>query len=379
MKNRQFNASEILNAIDEINQASINSDFSIKQILNLILGKAAELSGAKHGQVLLYDGYDLKILAATESAGLEMQLAIDDCLCGEVIRKEKLFNVADVEKLDRFSRFFEDTVSELAVPLKYGGRVIGVINLESYEHNAFSPEIEKIITTLAGQAATTIKTASLYSQQKTLAALKESLSTSEDDSDKIYKQIISGALKLINGRSGQLLLVEGEDLVIAATTGREKPLATRVGIDGCISGMAIRSGEAVNIPDVTDDKYSNLYKSYLGEMKSELAIPIKNGDEVVGVLNFEHPAKSFFTDEHIRILQNMANISAIAITNYQTEEIMQRNIQNVNALIKELESYPAKIESMIGSIKEVTKLLTEKKEKSNPSNGYGFLAPTDIY
>lgn len=54
--------------------------------------------------------------------------------------------------------------SELAVPLKMKGHVIGVLNVESAKVDAFSLEDERILSTLAAQAAVTMENAHLHEQ-----------------------------------------------------------------------------------------------------------------------------------------------------------------------------------------------------------------------
>jgi sigma-B regulation protein RsbU (phosphoserine phosphatase) len=54
--------------------------------------------------------------------------------------------------------------SELAVPLVFKDRLIGVLDLESTEYNAFSPHHEQILGTLASYIAVALENARLYAQ-----------------------------------------------------------------------------------------------------------------------------------------------------------------------------------------------------------------------
>ena len=54
--------------------------------------------------------------------------------------------------------------SELAVPLVFKDRLIGVLDLESTEYNAFSPHHEQILATLASYIAVALENARLYAQ-----------------------------------------------------------------------------------------------------------------------------------------------------------------------------------------------------------------------
>jgi sigma-B regulation protein RsbU (phosphoserine phosphatase) len=72
--------------------------------------------------------------------------------------------VPDVSKDPRYVLVNPETRSEMATPLIYRGRVIGVVDLESPQLNYFSEEHVRIFSTLAPQIAIAIENARLYEQ-----------------------------------------------------------------------------------------------------------------------------------------------------------------------------------------------------------------------
>ena len=70
--------------------------------------------------------------------------------------------VPDVSRDARYISINPDTKSEMAVPLLYQGRVIGVADLESPQLNYFTDEHVRIFSTLAPQIAIAIENARLY-------------------------------------------------------------------------------------------------------------------------------------------------------------------------------------------------------------------------
>ncbi len=70
-----------------------------------------------------------------------------------------------------------DTRSEMALPLRSGGQVIGVLDVQSHEKNAFVQEDISVLTTLADQIAVAIENARLHDESQ--QALAESRSTFE--------------------------------------------------------------------------------------------------------------------------------------------------------------------------------------------------------
>ncbi|MGH6631481.1 MAG: GAF domain-containing protein, partial [Burkholderiales bacterium] len=70
--------------------------------------------------------------------------------------------VADVSKDTRYIMLNPDTRSELAVPLIYHDKVIGVVDMESPQAGYFTEEHVRIFSTLAPQIAVAIENARLY-------------------------------------------------------------------------------------------------------------------------------------------------------------------------------------------------------------------------
>ncbi len=70
--------------------------------------------------------------------------------------------VGDVSKDPRYIQVNPETRSEMATPLIYRGRVIGVVDFESPQLNYFSEEHIRIFSTLAPQIAIAIENARLY-------------------------------------------------------------------------------------------------------------------------------------------------------------------------------------------------------------------------
>ena len=69
-------------------------------------------------------------------------------VCGSAAKSGKTENVADVRKDERFIACFLTTKSELVVPIKDGGIVIGEIDIDSDTKNAFSKKDEYLLENL---------------------------------------------------------------------------------------------------------------------------------------------------------------------------------------------------------------------------------------
>ena len=93
------------------------------------------------------------------------------------------------------------------------------------------------------------------------------------------------------------------------------PIEIPVG-QGIVGSVAL-SGEAEVVQDTSrDERYIVDDDSRL----SELAVPIKHQDKVIGVIDSEHPEKDFYTDYHLKALKTITAICASKIAQAQADE-----------------------------------------------------------
>jgi phosphoserine phosphatase RsbU/P len=87
---------------------------------------------------------------------------LDRGLVHAAISERRAILVGDVRKDPRYHMVNPETRSEMAVPLIYKGKVIGVLDIEHTRAYYFNEDHERAITTLAAQIAISIENARLY-------------------------------------------------------------------------------------------------------------------------------------------------------------------------------------------------------------------------
>ncbi|HEY0796872.1 MAG TPA: SpoIIE family protein phosphatase [Acidisarcina sp.] len=92
----------------------------------------------------------------------ENKLPLNRGLIGAAMAERRLVVVGDVRKDARYYLVNPETRSEMAVPLIYKGKVIGVLDLEHTRSHYFNEDHEKAFITLAAQIAIAIENARLY-------------------------------------------------------------------------------------------------------------------------------------------------------------------------------------------------------------------------
>jgi signal transduction histidine kinase len=95
------------------------------------------------------------------------------------------------------------------------------------------------------------------------------------------------------------------------------------------------TGQSLNLARVTDTpRYVFLRPGQIGH--SELCVPLKVGQKIIGVLHVEHAATAFFTDEDQQLLQILADQTAVALENARLYTEAQKRTQ-VLKILRELD------------------------------------------
>ena len=137
-----------------------------------LLGRVAELVKGlidyQHFGVMLFDPdtSSLEHGIAVNHNGCRStkdRIPLGQGLCGTAASLKQPVRVGDVLADSRYFSCGDDRVrSELVVPMLIEDRLIGVIDLESYQHDAFGPEAELLMSTLAANLAVALENARLY-------------------------------------------------------------------------------------------------------------------------------------------------------------------------------------------------------------------------
>ena len=119
--------------------------------------------------ILLLDSAGEKLqhrfsLRFQENIQLKHDIPIGKGVVGYAAEQKQSALVRDVKKDPRYIESNPETRSELAVPLIYQDKVIGVLDLEHTRRGFFTEDHERTITTLAAQIAIAIENARLYEE-----------------------------------------------------------------------------------------------------------------------------------------------------------------------------------------------------------------------
>ncbi len=128
------------------------------------------------------EGYNVVLREATGGAGEKMKaqkyrVAIgSSTIVGKAAESGNivLANNVAANRLYQPNPLLLDTQSEAAIPLKVSGKTLGVIDIQSTQPHAFTPDVLSVLQSLADQVAVAINNATLYLEsQELIKNLKE--------------------------------------------------------------------------------------------------------------------------------------------------------------------------------------------------------------
>jgi sigma-B regulation protein RsbU (phosphoserine phosphatase) len=173
---RSFNDVDQLLRIEELFllqrvAQKINSILDLETLLDEIVGDVAHTFGYNRLAVLLKDDQTHELVIA---AGWTGELCLKgtrfkigrDGIGAHAAATGETFYAPEVSKVPFYIAGEEDTRSEIDIPLKSRGELIGIFNVQHIETNAFSPERIRLLEALAGHVATAIANARMFGRER---------------------------------------------------------------------------------------------------------------------------------------------------------------------------------------------------------------------
>ena len=261
-----------------------------------------------------------------------LRIPVGQGITGTAASTGQPVRVSDVSQDPRYINAIETVKSELAVPLMFRGKCVGVLDIQSRHIDYFTKEQQKVITLLASRLAVAIENARLFqkvrAQAETLLVLNEVSReiSSILDVEELLRRAAELVKRVIDYQIVSIMLYDEEQKVfrhrLDVKHGQRVQGKLRVAATEGIVGAAATLREPVLVPDVTTDPRYLLVNP---ETRSELAIPMIYKNKVIGVLDLESPQLNYFTEEHVQTLTILAANLAVALENARLYEQVARD------------------------------------------------------
>ena len=234
----------------------------------------------------------------------------------------------------------EGVRSYINIPLFAQDQLIGALNIGVEELTVFTREQIEIAREVADQLAVVIQQARLHQQIrrriKELTAIHKAGQRLQRlyTPDALAQEIIAVLEKTLNYDYGAVLLLDESDgqLVPFALSDQGHGSAfieedkayvashhIREGMG--ITGWVASTGQSICIGDVRND---NRYYALRNDIRSELCVPMRIGDKIIGVVNVETTKLNAYTKADKQVLETVSAQIAVAIQNARLYEQIQR-------------------------------------------------------
>jgi PAS domain S-box-containing protein len=234
--------------------------------------------------------------------------------------------------------------SLVAVPLRVGQRTTGMISAQSYKIHAFGQEEQALLEMLASYAAVAIENARLY-QEAVRASERRSIlhEVSQEivkvglDLERVYEAVHHAAERLMPAEAFVLSVLDEvhNDILFAYLydEGKRWP-AEHSPVGSGLSGKIIETGKALIINDLQSTPLVEgiIFGEGKEEVRSLLAVPLRLGKKVFGMLSAQSYHPYSYTEEDQALLEMLGAHSAVAIENTRLYEAEQRRLQESEIL-----------------------------------------------
>jgi sigma-B regulation protein RsbU (phosphoserine phosphatase) len=327
---------EVLATLVEIGE-EINSSLDLDEVLRKTAALVKRLVDYEIFSVLLLDEstrrlYHRFTIGYGEEAGKDWQIPLGQGITGTAAALGRAVRVPDVREDPRYINIIDSVRSELVVPLMVKGQAIGVLDIQSTQVDYFTRDQQSVLTLMASRLAIAIENARLFERVRTQADTLRVLNEvgSEANSILSVEELLRRAAELVKRVIdyqilGILLYDEPTNLYrhrLDVKYGQSAQGKLSCSANEGIVGTAIATAQPVNVPDVTLD---SRYIMVNPETRSELAIPMIQKGQVIGVLDLESPQVNYFTEDHVHTLMILAAHLAVSLENARLYEKLAKD------------------------------------------------------
>jgi two-component system NtrC family sensor kinase len=214
-------------------------------------------------------------------------------------------------------------LSDIAVPLVFKNRVLGVLTLSSQKPDAYSEHDLEVLGQVAGQLVAAIENARLFGELErrldevqALFTVGQSLVTTLN-LDKVLSLIVDAALRTIPVAHKAVIhfLDETNGVLVPKAVshhGQGVGSSAKMRLGEGVAGRAVVEKKAIY---VSDTKADPRFVDSGTAVQSLLVVPMILGETVIGTLSVDSGEAEAFTQDDERLLVMLANQAAIAIEN----------------------------------------------------------------
>lgn len=237
----------------------------------------------------------------------------------------------------------KNTRSELCVPLLFGERVLGVLDIQSDKLNAFSQDDRVMFEAVAGTIAASIRNADLYRSEQWRRQVADSLREvagllSENVGvDEALEAVLTELERNLPVDVSAIWLVEDGELYLAAVHGGDADAIEEARLSSADAAIALASAMLSDEPIIrkpSDPLWPSGQAAGFDSSYSSLAAPLCVSDQPVGVISLAHHSPRRYGHEAQAMTATFASYAAVAIENARLYDSAQEQAYASAALLQ---------------------------------------------
>jgi PAS domain S-box-containing protein len=339
---------DVINNVNKI----LASSLDVKQVIRAVHIELKRLLDCERMGVALFDGEGKGFQILLLSKEFEFARLVPGIVYpqegtrfGRVAETGLPIIVADTGESDCWTdqELLKDGIrSCLLFPLEYKGKIIGTMNFGSRKANHFSEASFGLLEQIASGVAISIQNALLFQETKKrldeLTILYEiaKISASSLNMDQMLKEIICSLNSFFKFEAFGIALIDEntKNLVLHpsfmghAIEGVEK---LELCLGKGITGWVAEKGEPLLVSDVRSD---SRYIVYDESIRSEMCVPLKVGQKVIGIIDAQSRALNAFSEDDLRLLNITGGQIATVIENIRLRDEIRESEEKYRTVVE---------------------------------------------
>ncbi|RME48796.1 MAG: GAF domain-containing protein, partial [Chloroflexi bacterium] len=337
----------------------LNTTLEVPAIMRSLVTAAMELTGATAGAAGLMEG-DRMVFPEYNQEGtiypVNLAYPRGYGIPGWIIETRKPYVTNDAAHDPHVFRPVQQTLGfkhGAAVPiLSRSGELLGCFEVhDSRDGRPFDEQDLEMLQGLAGLASVALENALLLQERTRAEERVQQLATKLKlvahlarqtttilDLEELAQQVVQSLHELTGCYNANFFLLEDDELVLVAGHGGyadgKPPIGFRLPLGEGIIGSAAAAGEPLLVPDVSREPRYVAWEG-LPHTRSELAVPVKTGGRLLGVVDIQATEPDAFDTTDVEALEVLAGQLAAAIENarlYLAERRWTAELERSNRL-----------------------------------------------
>ncbi|NWG34345.1 MAG: GAF domain-containing protein [Chloroflexi bacterium] len=326
-------ASERRAVLHRISQDIVRFTQDLEQVYASIHGATEKLMPCDVFRIALLGRDQREIISVyTMEAGTRYNLEkrpAEHGLTGEVISTGKSIILETLADTDSYPHFGTErhVQSALAVPMRIGDRIIGMISAQSYQPQSYGSEEQAILEMLATHAATAIENARLFQEEnrrtqiiETLVDIANEIATTQDIIP-VLDKVTQRAMDLLDANHVAIYLLHDDNntlkVISAQGIHKQEFLSHTLKLGEGITGNVVANGRSEIIEQVASDRRKvHLAGTPLEDAEHEtmMSAPLILRGRCIGAVNaWRLRSHGVFSQVELSFLTSIANQVSVAI------------------------------------------------------------------